>query len=159
MSCRCPSGLLETPPRWHTTIYIVLQLLCTTLTISREVLQKKRIEHAPCDWIPDHKEKFNIRIHRMNSFRNLILHKIIAWFLNSDLFVIAAWHLWSAIFRDGPLTIWGSSGKSGKKKLICYLRGEKKLNSTTWKKKKLNSRLAGKRNSTRILCPSPPPDH
>ncbi len=21
MSCRCPSGLLETPPRWHATIY------------------------------------------------------------------------------------------------------------------------------------------
>ncbi len=22
MSCRCPGGLLETPPRWHVTIYM-----------------------------------------------------------------------------------------------------------------------------------------
>ena len=22
VSCRCPGGLLETPPRWHATIYI-----------------------------------------------------------------------------------------------------------------------------------------
>ncbi len=22
VSCRCPSGLLETPPRWHATIYM-----------------------------------------------------------------------------------------------------------------------------------------
>ncbi len=23
VSCRCPSGSLETPPRWHATIYII----------------------------------------------------------------------------------------------------------------------------------------
>ncbi len=24
VSCRCPSGLLETPPRWHATIYFTV---------------------------------------------------------------------------------------------------------------------------------------
>ncbi len=53
------------------------------------------------------------------------------------------------LIREEPLMIcWGARAKAGKK-LKGHLPG----------KKKLIGRLARKKNSTLILCPSPPPDH
>ncbi len=55
--------------------------------------------------------------------------------------------------RDGTLMIWGGgSGKSGKKSQLL-IAWEK---NSTQQPVKLNSWLAGKKNSSRILCPRPP---
>ena len=60
--------------------------------------------------------------------------------------------------RQEPLMIWGGPGKSGKKKLNGYSRRKKKVQRLVAEEKKVQRLVAEeKKNSTRILCPGPPP--
>ncbi len=64
---------------------------------------------------------------------------------------------------EEPLMI-GGQAKAGKKKLNGYspekktqLNNPEESSTASCQKKKIISRLARKKNSTRIICPAPPP--